>query len=102
MKVLVDRYDTENGEKRTDTFEVPESACEGMTVMGLLGYLALHCDPTIAYYHHSVCDHGICGRCTLSVNGKTRLACITPLEGLKEVRLAPAPGRTVVRDLVAR
>ncbi|MCI8857189.1 MAG: succinate dehydrogenase [Clostridiaceae bacterium] len=102
MKVLVDRYDPDSGEKRTDEFEVAESACEGMTVMGLLSYLALHCDPTIAYYHHSVCDHGICGRCTLSVNGKARLACITPVAGLGKVHLAPAPGRAVVRDLVTR
>lgn len=102
MKVTVDRYDPDTGEKRVDEFVVTDSVCEGMTVMGLLGYLALHCDPTLAYYHHSVCDHGICGRCTLSVNGKARLACITPVTGLAELRLSPAPGRTVVRDLVTR
>ena len=68
--------------------------------MSLLGYLTTHMDPTIAYYHHSVCDHGICGRCTMQVNGKICLACITSVAGMNEVRIAPVPSRTCVRDLV--
>lgn len=102
MKIWIDRYNPDTAETRTDAFTVADEACEGLTVMGLLGYLSQRCDPTLAYYHHSVCDHGICGRCSLSVNGKVRLACITPVRGISELRLSPAPGRTVVRDLVTR
>ena len=102
MKVLIDRYDPDTGLQRTDTFEIENSACEGMTVIGLLNYISLHCDATLAYYHHSVCDHGICGRCTLSVNGKVRLACLTPVTGYQELHLAPAAGRVVIRDLVTK
>jgi len=102
MKVLIDRYDPESGEKRTDTFEVEEALLSGKTVMSLLDYLSTCCDPTIAYYHHSVCDHGICGRCALTVNGKVRLACITPVEEFSELHLAPVAARTLVRDLVTK
>lgn len=102
MKVLIDRYDPDTGKKWTAEFMVEDSVCEGLTVMALLDYLSLHRDPTLAYYQHSVCDHGICGRCALSVNGKTRLACITTAAGNGTLHLAPAPGRTVVRDLATR
>ncbi len=102
MKVLIDRYDPETGESRTDSFTVDDALAGDMTVMSLLGYLAERCDPTIAYYHHSVCDHGICGRCLLQVNGKTALACITSIKGLEEVHLSPVPTRTCIRDLVTK
>ena len=74
----------------------------GKTIMALLDYLSTHCDPTIAYYHHSVCDHGICGRCALTVNGKVQLACITPVEEFEELHLAPVAARTLIRDLVTK
>lgn len=102
MKILIDRYDPESKEKRTDTFEVEKELLAGKTVMSLLDYISAHCDPTIAYYHHSVCDHGICGRCAMSVNGKVRLACITPVEEFEELHLAPVAARTAVRDLVTK
>lgn len=102
MKIQIDRYDPDSGISRTDVFELSQEICEGKTVMGLLEYLSSHCDPTLAYYHHSVCDHGICGRCALSVNGRTKLACITPVKPYEELHLSPAPGRGVVRDLVTR
>ena len=102
MKILIDRYDPDTGASRTEAFEVETAACDGMTVMGLLNYISLHCDATLAYYHHSVCDHGICGRCALSVNGQVCLACITPVKGYEELHLSPVSGRTVVRDLVTK
>lgn len=102
MKILIDRYDPESGEKWTDTFEVERELLTGKTIMSLLDYLSTHFDPTIAYYHHSVCDHGICGRCALTVNGRVRLACLTTVEEFGELHLAPAASRTLVRDLVTK
>ncbi len=101
MIVLIDRYDPDSGRKWTDRFELPEFE-RRMTVMDVLEYITLHLDPTVAYYHHSVCDHGICGRCGLKVNGKTCLACLTVATGAEELHLSPATGREVVRDLVTR
>ena len=73
------------------------------TVMDVLDYISLHLDPSLAYYKHSACDHGICGRCSVSINGKTRLACIEVVNRAAGcLFLAPVPGREPVRDLVTR
>lgn len=101
MNVLIDRYNPDSREAKTDSFEVPTTQCR-MTVMDVLEYISVHLDPTVAYYHHSVCDHGICGRCSVRINGKTALACLTVANNFEQLHLAPATGRTVVRDLVTR
>lgn len=102
MKVLIDRYDPDTQIKKTDEFIIEDAVCDGMTVMSLLNYIALHIDHTLAYYRHSVCDHGICGRCILEVNGKVQLACITPIKGCGQIHLAPVSSRTLIRDLVTK
>ncbi len=51
-------------------------------------------------FRHS-CGEGVCGSDGVNVNGRNRLACITPVEQLKEpVQVRPFPGRPVIRDLV--
>jgi succinate dehydrogenase / fumarate reductase iron-sulfur subunit len=47
------------------------------------------------------CREGVCGSDAVNVNGRNRLACITPLSGLKEpVEVRPLPGLPVIRDLI--
>jgi succinate dehydrogenase / fumarate reductase iron-sulfur subunit len=47
------------------------------------------------------CREGVCGSDAMNINGKNGLACMTPLEGIKQpVILRPLPGLPVVRDLV--
>ena len=99
MKITVKRFDPDQNKSWEQTYEISEKI-EHMTVMDLLDYISEHVDSSLAYYKHSVCNHGICGRCALSVNGKTRLACVERLEGCSEILLAPTPGHTVIRDLV--
>lgn len=99
MKIMIERYDPDQDRHWTQAFALEDSQCRGMTVMALLERLS-RLDPTLGYYHHSVCDHGICGRCAVQVNGKVGLACITPVGEGQELHLAPVPGRTVVHDLV--
>lgn len=101
MTVFIDRYDPDCSREWTEQFEVPDTG-RRMTVMDVLEYITLHFDPTVAYYHHSVCDHGICGRCALRVNGKTALACLTVANDFQELHLSPAAGRTRIRDLVTQ
>jgi len=51
-------------------------------------------------FRHS-CGEGVCGSDGLSVNGKNRLGCTTPVTDLTEpVEVRPLPGRPVIRDLV--
>jgi succinate dehydrogenase / fumarate reductase iron-sulfur subunit len=43
----------------------------------------------------------VCGSDALNVNGRNRLACITPLSELKEpIEVRPLPGLAVIRDLI--
>ena len=47
------------------------------------------------------CREGVCGSDAVNVNGKNRLACITPLSDLKEpIEVRPLPGLSVIRDLI--
>ena len=47
------------------------------------------------------CGEGVCGSDGMNVNGRNRLACITPLFSLKSpVVINPMPGLPVIRDLV--
>ena len=99
MTVLIERYDPDKNEKWTASYEVEtDGVC--MTVMDILDTISENQDPSLAYYKHSVCNHGICGRCALMVNGRPGLACIERIEGGDTLRLAPLQGKTVVRDLV--
>ncbi len=84
-----------------DTFRVPDEAIREATVMDALNYISENIDPTLAYYRHSACNHGICGRCVLEVNGKPALACEARIDSAIPLVLKPVPNRGVVRDLVA-
>jgi succinate dehydrogenase / fumarate reductase, iron-sulfur subunit len=98
MRINVNRYDPDINQKASfDSFDVP--AKEDWTVMDVLDYIAEHLDSTIAYYRHSACDHGVCGRCALKVNGKPALACTREVGNDSELTLEPKTG-DVVRDLV--
>ena len=56
-------------------------------------------DDSLAYRRS--CREGACGSDAMNINGRNALACITPLEGLREpVILAPLPSFPVIRDLV--
>jgi succinate dehydrogenase / fumarate reductase iron-sulfur subunit len=47
------------------------------------------------------CREGVCGSDAMNINGKNGLACMTPLEGIKQpIVLRPLPGLPVIRDLV--
>lgn len=102
MEVKVNRYNPDTDEKRIDLFNVPITSEHRMTVMDVLDYISLYLDYSLSYYKHSVCNHGICGRCLLSVNGKVRLACLEVANDYSALELAPAPGRRLIKDLVTK
>lgn len=87
-------------EPRWESFQVPADPAEEWTVMDVLDYISEYLDPTLGYYKHSACHHGICGRCLLEVNGKPALACTARVDPDGRLALGPAPHRRVVRDLV--
>ena len=47
------------------------------------------------------CREGICGSCSMNMDGKNGLACTTAIEDLKgEIRITPLPHMDVIKDLV--
>lgn len=83
---------------RYQEYEVPLTGEDRATVMDLLIYIADHLDGTLAFFSHSACQHGICGRCGIRCNGKAGLACEMVLTG-EDVTIDPLK-QPVVRDLV--
>ena len=44
------------------------------------------------------CREGICGSCAMNINGKNRLACLTPIEETNTI--FPLPHMPILRDLI--
>jgi succinate dehydrogenase/fumarate reductase-like Fe-S protein len=100
MHIKVYRKDPENDSTgHYDVFNVPYSETDIVTVMDVLDYISLYHDGSLAYYKHSACDHGICGRCGLRVNGNAVLAC-TAVADAPFLLLEPLRDKDVIRDLV--
>lgn len=71
---------------------------EGMSVCDGLAHVNRHYGAGIAYYYS--CLRGACKACIFKINGRSRVACVVPLDG--DVVLEPASARHVVRDLLMR
>lgn len=97
MKLDVYRYNPEQQEKPwMQSFEVELQP--GMMLRDAL--LEIKRQDESFTFRHS-CGEGVCGSDGVNVNGNNCLACITPIEGLKEpIQVRPFPGRPVIRDLV--
>ena len=75
MKVRVFRFNPDTGKTGFSDYLLPFGVERGYTVMMIIRYIHENLDPTLSYYSHSVCGRGICGRCSMEINGKMRLAC---------------------------
>ena len=93
------RYDPDSGQNpRYDTFEVDLDAC-GPMVLDALFKIKNEIDPTLTFRRS--CREGICGSCSMNLNGKNGLACTTAIEDLKgDIRITPLPHMDVIKDLV--
>jgi succinate dehydrogenase / fumarate reductase iron-sulfur subunit len=97
MRFRVYRYNPEtDSAPRMQDFDV--AARPGMMLRDALLDIKRQ-DESFSFRHS--CGEGVCGSDAVNVNGRNRLACITPLPELKEpIEVRPLPGRPVVRDLV--
>ncbi|MDR0629291.1 MAG: hypothetical protein LBG24_06605 [Treponema sp.] len=93
MKVNIKR----NG--KVQSYEVPGKD-SAVTIMQALDYIYEHLDHTLAYYRHSACGQGICGRCVVRADGKSVLACTAKIEPDTETLLLEPAGSNLVRDLI--
>ena len=99
-KVIVYRYEPESGENpRTDTYEVDMDNC-GPMILDVLIKIKNEIDPTLSFRRS--CREGICGSCSMNINGSNTLACTKAVDDYKgDLKIYPLPHMPVVKDLVA-
>ncbi|MEY4837781.1 MAG: hypothetical protein RLZZ475_1640, partial [Pseudomonadota bacterium] len=69
------RYDPDSGQNpRYDKFEINLDEC-GPMVLDALFKIKNEIDPTLTFRRS--CREGICGSCSMNMNGKNGLACTT-------------------------
>jgi succinate dehydrogenase / fumarate reductase iron-sulfur subunit len=93
------RWDPDSGENpRLDTYEVDLGRC-GPMVLDALIKIKNETDSTLTFRRS--CREGICGSCSMNIDGLNTLACLKPIEDVKgDVRIYPLPHMPVVKDLV--
>ena len=93
------RYDPDSGNNpRTDTFDVDTEDC-GQMVLDALFKMKGDQDPSLTFRRS--CREGICGSCSMNIDGTNTLACTKPIDEVKgEVRIYPLPHLPVIKDLV--
>jgi len=93
------RWNPDDGANpRTDTYEIDLDSC-GPMVLDALIKIKNEVDTTLAFRRS--CREGICGSCSMNIDGGNTLACLKPIEEVKgAVRIAPLPHMPVVKDLV--
>jgi succinate dehydrogenase / fumarate reductase, iron-sulfur subunit len=93
------RYDPDkNNNPHLDTFEVDLDSC-GPMVLDALIKIKGDFDSSLAFRRS--CREGVCGSCSMNIDGKNTLACLKPIHDIKgDVMIYPLPHMSVVKDLV--
>ena len=97
--VYIYRWDPDTGKNpRIDRFDVDTEAC-GSMVLDILIHIKNTIDSTLTFRRS--CREGICGSCSMNINGTNSLACITSAVDAKgAIKIYPLPHMSVVKDLV--
>ena len=97
--VEVYRWERDSGKKpRIDKFFVDTEKC-GPMVLDALTYIKNNLDPSLTFRRS--CREGICGSCSMNIDGTNSLACLKPFEkNSKTVKIYPLPHMKVIKDLV--
>ena len=93
------RYDPDSGENpRLDTFEIDLDAC-GPMVLDALIKIKNEVDTSVTFRRS--CREGICGSCSMNIDGTNTLACLKPIDEVRgDVKIYPLPHMEVIKDLV--
>lgn len=94
------RYDPDEGKNPTlDIYEVDLDKCGPMMLDALIK-IKNEIDPSLTFRRS--CREGICGSCSMNIDGTNTLACTKPIEEVKsDVKIYPLPHMPVIKDLVA-
>ena len=95
-EIKVYRYNKNKEYK--DIFKL-SSAKAGHTVLDSLLYIKNYLDSSLSF--RKSCREGVCGSCSMNINGINRLACQTKVESLgTKIIIYPLPHLYIIRDLV--
>ena len=86
----------DNQNPRLDKYFVDKKKLGPMTLDALM-FIKSDIDPTLTFRRS--CREGICGSCSMNVNGTNTLACLKPIKD-KEINIYPLPHMKVLKDLV--
>ena len=83
---------------RMDSYEVDLKAC-GPMVLDVLIRIKNSIDSTLTFRRS--CREGICGSCSMNIDGVNTLACTSSAHDIKgDIKIYPLPHMSVVKDLV--
>ena len=93
------RYDPDDGQNpRVDVYDVDLDSC-GPMVLDALIKIKNEVDSTLTFRRS--CREGICGSCSMNIDGTNTLACLKSIDDVKgDVKIYPLPHMPVVKDLV--
>tara|TARA_B110000977_G_scaffold61288_2_gene83269 strand:+ start:4834 stop:5616 length:783 start_codon:yes stop_codon:yes gene_type:complete len=93
------RYDPDSGSNpRVDTYHLDLDSC-GPMVLDALIKIKSEIDPTLTFRRS--CREGICGSCSMNIDGGNTLACIKAISDVEgDVKVYPLPHMEVIKDLV--
>ena len=92
------RFDPEDGDNpRVDSFEVDVENCS--MVLDALIKVKAEIDSSLTFRRS--CREGICGSCSMNIDGTNTLACTKSIDDIKgDVNIYPLPHMNVIKDLV--
>jgi succinate dehydrogenase / fumarate reductase iron-sulfur subunit len=94
------RWDPDDGENpRVDTYFVDREHCGPMILDGLI-FIKNEIDPGLTFRRS--CREGICGSCSMNINGANTLACTKGMDEVagNVIKIYPLPHMSVIKDLV--
>ena len=93
------RYDPNQSDNpRYDIYTLDLSDC-GPMVLDALIKIKNEIDPTLTFRRS--CREGICGSCSMNIDGRNTLACTKPISEIKgTIQITPLPHMPVIKDLV--
>ena len=98
-KLKIYRWDPEKQENpRLDSYEIDQKKC-GPMVLDALMKIKDEIDSTLTFRRS--CREGVCGSCAMNIDGINTLACLKPINEIKEdIKIYPLPHMKIVKDLV--
>ena len=88
-------YRNNKNKVKIDKFSVNKEEC-GTMVLDALIHIKNNVDKTLGFRRS--CREGICGSCAMNINGKNKLACLTPIEN--KMSIYPLPHMPIIKDLI--